>query len=160
MANLEGIDWKQKLEDATLTTPPASDAEALAKTKNDVALTPENLAAMGSTATFAGLVELATNAESLVGTDSSRAITPDDLKYVANMRDILSFSGHNLAGACTLTGVKVGDVVLTVTGLAAGTVGDKSSSFESTITVADQIQQIAASDLSSNVYLAYIQRKS
>ena len=63
-----------------------------------------------------------------------------------------SFTGKNLAGACTLTGAKVGDKVLGVAGATAGVVGFKASSFESTITVADQIQQTAAADLSSNLY--------
>ena len=33
-----------------------------------------------------GVVELATNAETLAGTDTSRAVTPDDLKYVLDRR--------------------------------------------------------------------------
>ncbi len=35
---------------------------------------------------IAGPVELATNAESLTGTDTVRAVTPDDLKYVMDIR--------------------------------------------------------------------------
>lgn len=71
---------------------------------------------------------------------------------------LMSFDGRNGAGACTATGLQVGDVVLSVAGLTAGALGDASSSFESTITVADEIQQSAAGDLSLNDYLAIIYR--
>ena len=64
-----------------------------------------------------------------------------------------TFVGHSGAGACTLTGAKVGDVVASITGEATGTAGDQSAKFESTISVADQIQQSSATDLSANVYM-------
>lgn len=58
----------------------------------------------------------------------------------------LGFTGKNGTGACTLTGAKVGDIVVGVLNLA----GDgASASFQSVITVADQIQQVAAGDLST-----------
>lgn len=119
-------------------------------------------AGAGSTAsaTQKGPVELATNAESLAGTDAERAVTPVALNYVFSMCDVLSFAGKSGSGACTLTGVKVGDVVRSVTGVAAGTVGDQSSKFETAITVADQIQQSDAGNLSANIYVALIERKS
>lgn len=63
---------------------------------------------------------------------------------------LLHFTGHNLAGACTATGAKVGDVVLAVN-TTAGTLAGRGS-FEATITVADQIQQSAAVDLSAAQY--------
>jgi hypothetical protein len=47
-----------------------------------------------------------------------------------------------------------------VTGIAAGTKGDQSAKFESTVTVADQIQQSDAGNLSANIYLALVHRKS
>jgi hypothetical protein len=166
-AVIQGSDWEKRVNDnfddlyaKTLTTAPASDAQALAKSATDKAVTPGNLAALGSTATFAGLVELATNAEALLGTDTVRCVTPANLLYVAGMRDIITFAGRNLAGVCTLVGVKAGDVVLSVTGLVAATVGDQSAKFETTITVNDQIQQSSATDLSTYIYMAYIQRKS
>jgi hypothetical protein len=48
-----------------------------------------------------GVVELATNAESLTGTDTARAITPDDLKYTLdnrnpNMVNLLGNSGFGV----------------------------------------------------------------
>lgn len=47
------------------------------------------------------------------------------------------------AGAVTLTGAAVGDVVVSVTDLS--TPGDASAKFETTISVANQIQQLSAS---------------
>jgi hypothetical protein len=157
---IKGIDWANQLSAATLTTAPASDAQALAKSADDKAVTPANLAAIGSTATFSGLVELATTAEAIAGSDTDRAVTPAGVAAVTAKLDIISFSGKNGTGACTLAGVKVNDVVLSVTGQVAADVGDKASLFESAITVADQIQQSSASDLSTKVYMALILRKS
>lgn len=71
---------------------------------------------------------------------------------------LMSFDGRNGTGACTATGLEVGDVVMSLVGLTAGALGDASSSFESTITVDDEIQQSAAGDLSLNDYLAVIYR--
>lgn len=70
----------------------------------------------------------------------------------------IAFSGHNGAGACTATGLVVGDRILSVTGVASGTVGDQSAAFESVVSVNDQIQQTSVSNLSANVYIASVQR--
>ena len=67
---------------------------------------------------------------------------------------LLSFTGHNGAGACTAVGLKVGDKVASVTGLT--TVGDGTAGFESVITVADQIQQSSATDLSAKNFAALV----
>ena len=158
MTQLLGADWKLDLENATLTTAPASDAEALAKTKTDVAVTPANLAALGSTATFAGLVELATNAEALTGTDTARATTPANVAHVIGKLMPIVFTGHDAAGACTALGLKIGDVVLGVTDITA--TGDVSSDFEATITVNDQIQQSGSGDYSTDALLALVLQKS
>lgn len=196
MPDINGPDWLNELKNAALTTDPASDGQALAKTADDVAITPANLAALGATATFAGLielatdaeaiagsatdravtpanlqakvagaaakgiVELATNAEALAGTDTERAVTPANLASVISCVVLWAFAGKNGAGACTLTGAKVGDLVQSVTGVAAGTVGNQASKFETTITVADQIQQSDAGNLSANIYLVRLLRKS
>lgn len=80
--------------------------------------------------------------------------------YPSSNETTLAFSGHNGAGACTATGVVVGDRILSVTGVASGTVGDQSASFESVVSVNDQIQQTSVSNLSANVYLAVLQRGS
>lgn len=39
-----------------------------------------------ASATVAGPIEIATNAEALTGSDTARAVTPDDLKYVLDIR--------------------------------------------------------------------------
>lgn len=82
------------------------------------------------------------------------------VNLTADAVSCLSFVGKNGAGACTMTGVKVGDVVMSVTGQVAADVGNKASLFEAVITVNDQIQQSSATDLSTKVYMALVQRKS
>jgi len=67
----------------------------------------------------------------------------------------LSFSGRDGAGACTLTGAQVGDIVSTLVGL-VGVSGDQSTAFEGAITVKNQIQQTSTDDLSANWYKAYL----
>ena len=70
----------------TGTLPYASDGEAQAKAATGRVLRPSNLAALGSSETFAGLVELATNAESITGTDNTRGVHPQGLKAVLDAR--------------------------------------------------------------------------
>lgn len=65
------------------------------------------------------------------------------------------FTGRVGAGACTLVGAQVGDTVKTLTGL-IGVAGDQKAAFETVITVADQIQQVSASDHSSNWFRAHL----
>lgn len=60
----------------------ATDAEAIAKAAVDKFLTPSNLAALGASLTFAGLVELATNAETQAGVSAVLAVTPAGLASV------------------------------------------------------------------------------
>ena len=67
-------------------------------------------------------------------------------------------TGKNGAGACTMTGAKVGDKVICAISWTDGT--DAGSVFESTITVADQIQQSSASDLHTKAYLIGLVVKS
>lgn len=62
--------------------------------------------------------------------------------------------GSNGAGAVTLTGTLVGDTVELVVNLT--TPGDVTSSFESTISVAGQIQQTAATNLSAATCLFFV----
>lgn len=56
-------------------------------------------------------------------------------------------AGKSAAGALTLTGAKVGDIVAGVANLT--TPADLKASFEAVITVAGQIQQSTATDLSA-----------
>lgn len=69
-----------------------------------------------------------------------------------------AFSGHDGAGACTLTGAKVSDQVILLVNLTDA--ADGKAGFESTITVADQIQQSAASDLSAKTFAVLLLSKS
>jgi hypothetical protein len=62
---------------------------------------------------------------------------------------LAAFGGRNLAGACTLTNTKVGDIVL---GVVCSDGTDGTALFEAVITVADQIQQVSATDLSTKKY--------
>jgi hypothetical protein len=165
-AKVQGLDWQKQLnknfetiEAATLIEL-ASSAETITGTDTTKGVTPAGLQAKVSSATAKGIVELATDAEALAGSDTARAITPANLAGVITKLDIISFAGKNGAGACTMTGVKVGDVVLSVTGTVAADVGDKASLFEAAITVADQIQQSSETDLSAKVFMALILRKS
>lgn len=109
-----------------------------------------------ASATAAGIVELATNAEARTGTDTARAITAANLRNVLSGLKFISVDGKNGTGAITATGAVVGDKVLYVAGLTEGALGNASASFEATITVADQVQQSSASNLSANNYLAVL----
>lgn len=63
------------------------------------------------------------------------------------------FEGIAGAGAISLPGARVGDTVVSVTGL-VGVTGDQSASFESVITIVDQIQQTSTSDLTDKFFRA------
>lgn len=138
----------------------ATDAETQTGSDTARAITPANLQACTATASRKGVVELATEAEALAGTDTARAVTPKGLvDTIANV-ELIAFAGHNGAGACTATGLKVNDVILSVTGVVAADVGDQSANFETVVTIADQIQQTAAGNLNTKVYMALVLRKS
>lgn len=118
-----------------------------------IELTDLNAAASAS---VAGIVELATDAEAKTGSSSTRAITPANLAAVLAGLKLISLDGRSGAGACTATGAAVGDKVLYVAGLTEGALGNASASFEATVTVVNQIQQSSASNLSANNYLAVL----
>lgn len=72
----------------------------------------------------------------------------------SNSRKMRVFTGAAAAGACTLTGAAVGDRVV---GCVNGTdLTDDKANFEATITVADQIQQSSASNLSAKKFIVFI----
>ena len=75
-------------------------------------------------------------------------------KVIASTRNpvITVFTGAAAAGGCVLTNANAGDIVISVIQL-NGTPADVSASFESTISVTGQIQQLSASNLSANQYL-------
>ena len=103
-------------------------------------------------------MELATNAEALTGTDTARATTPANVAHVIGKLMPISFTGSDGAGACTATGLKVGDVILGVANITDG--GDASTNFEAVVTVNDQIQQSAAGNYSTTTLLALVLQKS
>jgi hypothetical protein len=69
----------------------------------------------------------------------------------------LAAAGKNGSGAVTLTGTAIGDRVVAVFGAptAGGALAVKlpGTDFEAAVTVADQIQQLSASNLSANTYV-------
>ena len=66
--------------------------------------------------------------------------------------------GNNGAGAVTLAGTKKGDKVVGVVNITDHT--SATAAFESTITVAGQIQQSSATDLSAKTLVFLIQKQS
>ena len=67
-------------------------------------------------------------------------------------------AGVAAAGPVTVTGTKVGDKVVGVADLT--NLADAKASFEATVTVADQIQQSSASDLSAVVFQFIVVKQS
>lgn len=106
-----------------------------------------------SSATVAGLVELATDAEAKAGSSTALATTPANVASMFAGLKFITATGRSGAGAITLTGAVVGDVVIGVAGLSAGALGAATASFETAITVVNQVQQSAAGNLSANNYL-------
>jgi hypothetical protein len=82
----------------------------------------------------------------------------DELAKLELAFRLLVFTGNAGAGACTLTGTKVGDKVIGILNLTDAAIG--TSSFEATITVANQIQQSSASDLSAKNLAVLLVAKS
>jgi len=72
------------------------------------------------------------------------------LKYRKRM-----FAGSNGPGGLWLSMARKGDQVVSLTGV-YGVSGSQVSSFESTISVIGQIQQISSSDLSGNLYVVIL----
>jgi len=68
-----------------------------------------------------------------------------------------TFQGNTGLGGVTLLGAVPGDLVSTLTGV-SGVTGDQHTQFETVITLADQIQQLASVDLSANWYRVYLIR--
>lgn len=64
-----------------------------------------------------------------------------------------AFDGVAAAGPCTLVGAAVGDLVVGVACITAGSLGDEAANFESVITVVDEIQQSEAADRSSDDFV-------
>jgi hypothetical protein len=82
---------------------------------------------------------------------------PGLIRLIASSFGVYAAVGSNLAGPVTTTGTKVGDRPIIIFG--AATAGGAlvaytpGVDFEAAVTVADQIQQLAASDLSSKTLI-------
>lgn len=73
---------------------------------------------------------------------------------------IVGFTGRNGAGAITVTStpsLEVGDTIYSVSRQSGA--ANEDASFENQVTVAGQLQQSSASNLSANNYFAFVQRK-
>lgn len=70
---------------------------------------------------------------------------------------LASATGRASAGAITVAGAVVGDNVAFVLG---PTNADAGASFETTVSVAGQVQQTSASNLSANQYVFFLQPQS
>ena len=86
----------------------------------------------------------------------SQSESPSGFLTASDVRAIKNVAGHNGAGACTAVGAKVGDVVIGISfakapTAAAGTQAGLTA-FESTISVAGQIQQTGVANLSSEAF--------
>lgn len=92
---------------------------------------------------------------------SNSKLINNDIKGVKIADDaykLLVFTGVAAAGACTLTGVNVGDVIVDVINIT-----DYSSAninFEAVITVKDEIQQTVADDLSAKKFIVLVKNAS
>lgn len=86
---------------------------------------------------------------------ASNAITAAKVADAA--MKLSAFTGKNGAGACTLTGAKVGDVVAGVVCITDG--DDQAANFETAITVADEIQQSSAGNLGAKKYSVLLLKK-
>lgn len=88
--------------------------------------------------------------------DGTNWIIVHDLRAVTRppMPRILSGVGSNGAGACTLVGAKVGDVVASVQDITDHV--QHTAAFEAVITVADQIQQSSATDYSAKTIVVQL----
>lgn len=109
-----------------------------------------------ASATAAGIVELATDAEAVAGSSTALAVTPANVRAVMGKIKAISFNGVSAAGPCVATGAVVGDLVLAVFGITDGALGAADASFEAAVTVDDEIQQSSASNLSANDYVAIL----
>lgn len=90
---------------------------------------------------------------------SSSGLVLDGVMIAGTRPDIvITELGRNGVGTLALAGAVVGDNVLNVTNLS--TPGDVTSSFESTISVAGQIQQTAVTNLSAAQLMFQIQPQS
>lgn len=91
---------------------------------------------------------------------TSTALVFDGVPVLSTRPDpVASVAGSNGAGAVTVAGAVVGDTVTAVVNLSTpGAIA--TSSFESTVSVAGQVQQTSASNLSGSTFLFLLKARS
>jgi hypothetical protein len=94
----------------------------------------------------------ATNAETYTGTEAEKAVTPYNLAAMLQKLVLATFTGHNDAGACTLTGATTDSIVLCIANLSTPGI-TPTTDFETLISVVDQIQQSATDNNSAVNYV-------
>jgi hypothetical protein len=77
-------------------------------------------------------------------------------KDLSVLQRMTGFTGVAAAGPATLTGALKGDVVLGIVDLAGG---DASADFESTISVAGEIQQSSSTDLHTHHFIVLLLKR-
>ena len=85
----------------------------------------------------------------------SFGLTSALVQLEAKAASYMEFEGLTSVGGCTLTGANVGDTVVSVTGL-VGVSGNQASSFESVISVQDEIKQITSANLDGKFFRVYL----
>jgi hypothetical protein len=123
MKDMLGANWLEELRanieelyQASLTIL-ATDEQALAKASTAVALTPANLAALGSSETFAGLLEIATDVEAAAKTATDKGLVPSNLAALGASETLAGLI-EIATSAETITGTDTGRAV-TPAGLTA-----------------------------------------
>lgn len=134
----------------------ARDGTAYGKTLWVLTL-PSPFAMDSQTPVFSELVSGASVKRALATAGAANGVGGNALS--AGAMRFYAMTGRNGAGACTLTGAKVGDTVVGVADLAGGSVS-AAASFEGTVSVQDQLQQSSASNLSATKFHVLLVAKS
>ena len=71
-------------------------------------------------------------------------------------RKLVTFEGRSGTGLISVPGLAVDDIVRVIQGILVADVGDRSGSFETTITVINEIQQTDAANLAGKAFIAEV----
>lgn len=75
------------------------------------------------------------------------------------MEKLYAAAGRGSAGAITVTGVKIGERILSVVNVEDGAAADVTSQFETRATVVNQIQQTGTTGISASDNLVFLVKK-
>ncbi len=137
----------------------ATDAEAITKADTARAITPSNLAALGSSATFAGFVELATDAEAIARADTARAVTPANLAAVTSVDAISGMilvpadKSYKLVVKAPFGGTINETVTICASGTCTATFKINTTALGGTANAVSSVEQTQA-QASNNVFVA------